>query len=102
MDKIFFTKLFKYNLWRHNMINKAITKTPIYYENSNAHRFSIVYYSLKQMWKCLEIDDEILWARKTKTAREIKRYEPYFDTVTDERIESIYKGFKKIVINLGF
>ena len=44
--------------------------TPIKYKSNTGHRFSIVYYSLKQMWKCLEISEEVLWARKRKTERE--------------------------------
>ena len=47
--------------------------TPIYFKNANAHRFSMVYYSLKQMWKCLEVDEEIAWARQAKTNRERSR-----------------------------
>jgi len=47
--------------------------TPIKYKAQNSHRFSIVYYSLKQMWKCLEIDEELIWARKRKTERETMR-----------------------------
>lgn len=47
--------------------------TPIYFANENAHRFSVVYYSLKQMWKCLEVTEELAWARKTKTERERNR-----------------------------
>lgn len=48
--------------------------TPIYFKSQNGHRFSIVYYSLKQMWKCLEITEEIAWARKRKTEREKLRH----------------------------
>lgn len=31
--------------------------TPISYSHPNAFRYSVVYYSLQQLWKCLEIDE---------------------------------------------
>jgi hypothetical protein len=47
--------------------------TPIKFDSEDAHRFSIVYYSLKRMWQCLEIDDELARIRKKKTSRERSR-----------------------------
>jgi hypothetical protein len=47
--------------------------TPIRFENENAHRYSVVYYSLKRMWQCLEVDDELARVRKKKTQRERAR-----------------------------
>lgn len=47
--------------------------TPIIKNSADGHRFSIVYYSLQQMWKCLTIDEEVARIRKVKTAREQKR-----------------------------
>lgn len=44
--------------------------TPITYTTKDSHRFSIVYYSLKQMWKCLGITDELARVRNKKTERE--------------------------------
>lgn len=47
--------------------------TPIKYTSQEAHRYSIVYYSLKRMWQCLEIDDELAGFRMRKTQRERAR-----------------------------
>lgn len=44
--------------------------TPIKRQNEGGHRFSIVYYSLKRMWQCLEIDEELARIRRKKTERE--------------------------------
>lgn len=44
--------------------------TPIKYTSPDAHRYSIVYYSLKRMWQCLEIDEELARVRARKTQRE--------------------------------
>lgn len=37
------------------------------------YRYSIVYYSLRQMWNCLSPSDELIRIRKLKTEREHKR-----------------------------
>lgn len=47
--------------------------TPIHKMSSNAYRYSIVYYSLMQMWHCLPPQDEIRRIRKKRTDREEKR-----------------------------
>lgn len=47
--------------------------TPIVRQNENAYRFSVVYYSLKRMWQCLEIDQELARVRNKKTQRERSR-----------------------------
>lgn len=44
--------------------------TPIKYLGTDSYRYSIVYYSLKQIWKCLEVDDELARIRSRKTKRE--------------------------------
>jgi hypothetical protein len=48
----------------------------IHYDDPNGYRYSIVYYSLEQMWKCDPIDEEIVRIRKVKTEREQKRLDP--------------------------
>ncbi len=48
--------------------------TPITYTSPQAHRFSIVYYSLKQMWKCLNMTEELARIRNRKTERERTRW----------------------------
>ncbi len=47
--------------------------TPIKRLHPNAFRYSIVYYSLRQMWNCLPITDELLRIRQVRTERETKR-----------------------------
>ena len=47
--------------------------TPIRKRSATAFRYSIVYYSLREMWNCLPITDELLRIRNLKTEREIKR-----------------------------
>ncbi len=47
--------------------------TPIRRQNDLAYRFSVVYYSLKRMWACLEVDEELARVRTKKTQRERTR-----------------------------
>lgn len=44
--------------------------TPIRFGGPHSHRYSIVYYSLKRMWQCLEVDEELARVRNKKTQRE--------------------------------
>jgi len=50
--------------------------SPIEYDETDGYRYSVVYYSLEQMWKCDPIDDEIVRIRQMKTEREINRLDP--------------------------
>lgn len=47
--------------------------TPIKKQTKDAYRFSVVYYTLKRMWQCLEITEEIARIRQKKTERERTR-----------------------------
>lgn len=47
--------------------------TPIKKLRQNGYRYSIVYYSLRQMWNCLAISDELVRIRKKQTERARKR-----------------------------
>jgi len=47
--------------------------TPITRQTPESYRYSVVYYSLKRMWQCLEIDEELARIRKKKTSRERAR-----------------------------
>lgn len=47
--------------------------TPIKYTNPDGYRFSVVYYTLKRMWECLVIGDEVQRIREKKTTRERTR-----------------------------
>lgn len=64
--------------------------TPIQYLKESGHRFSIVYYSLKNIWKCLEVNEELAWARKRRTEREKMRAHP-----TKEHIDALKKRYGK-------
>lgn len=47
--------------------------TPIKYTKPTGHRYSVVFYSLKRIWQCLEIDEELARIRNKKTQREKER-----------------------------
>lgn len=47
--------------------------TPIKELSDEAYRYTVVYYSLRRMWDCLTVDDEVARIRKVKTERENKR-----------------------------
>lgn len=47
--------------------------TPIKKLGHEAYRYSIVFYSLKRMWQCQTITDELIRIRKLKTKREKNR-----------------------------
>lgn len=47
--------------------------TPFKKTDPNGYRYSIVYYSLRQMWNCLSPTEELMRIQKLKTQREYKR-----------------------------
>lgn len=47
--------------------------TPIQHMTKDAYRYSVVYYSLEQMWKCDTVDEELVRIRAKKLERELKR-----------------------------
>lgn len=49
--------------------------TPIRRDRSDAYRYTVVYYSLQQLWHCLPPGEELRRARKDRTEREQKRAE---------------------------
>lgn len=49
--------------------------TPIKYTSPAGYRYSVVYYTLKRMWQCLEINEEIARVRTEKTIKERVRME---------------------------
>ena len=51
--------------------------TPIHNLTKDAYRYTAVYYSLEQMWKCDTINEELLRIRAKKLEREIKRTKAY-------------------------
>lgn len=50
--------------------------TPFEKTAENGYRYTIVYYSLEQMWKCETITNELIQTRKRKTIRENNRINP--------------------------
>lgn len=44
--------------------------------NEKAYRYTVVYYTLEQMWKCETINDELIRIRKKKKEREFNRLNP--------------------------
>jgi hypothetical protein len=47
--------------------------TPIVKSDPLAERFTVVYYALSEMWKCLTLREEINEARRSRTETEVKR-----------------------------
>lgn len=60
------------------------------YDIASGYRYSIVYYSLQQFWKCETITDEIIQARKMKTKKEILRTDP-------EHIATLQSHYDKLM-----
>ena len=56
--------------------------TPIKKNNKNSYRYSIVYYTLQQIWNCLPITQEIARARNKRYIREHKRSDGNTDLKT--------------------
>ena len=48
--------------------------TPIKRTSDQSMRYSIVYYSMQQMWNCLPLEEEVARIRDLKTRREQKRW----------------------------
>ena len=42
-------------------------------DDVNCYRYSVVYYSLEQMWNCQNVNEEVTRIRKVKKEREFKR-----------------------------
>jgi len=60
--------------------------TPIGRHSEDAYRYSIVFYSLKQMWQCLPVTDELIRIRKRRTDRERARARGEVDqTIIDQK-----------------
>lgn len=74
--------------------------TPIEYTTEDAYRFTIVYYSLKGMWKCLPIDEEIARIRNLKAKQIQQRFDRLTGNLPDdpwqEKIEMITKDDERL------
>jgi hypothetical protein len=53
--------------------------TPFKMESINAYRYTLVYYTLQQMWHCDPIDEELARIKTKKTERETLRYKRLTD-----------------------
>jgi hypothetical protein len=47
--------------------------TPFKKLSLDSYRYSIVYYSMQQIWKCLPLTEELAHVRELKAQRELKR-----------------------------
>lgn len=47
--------------------------TPFHKLDQGAYRYTIVYYTLKRMWSCQQVTEEVARIRKVRTERERKR-----------------------------
>lgn len=56
--------------------------TPIQFMQPDSYRYSVVYYSLQQIWKCRPVDEEVKRIRALKTARERKRAQQKAEAVS--------------------
>ena len=64
--------------------------TPITYSTPKAYRFTLVYYSLKQMWNCEPINTEIARIRNRKTEREVSRFKRLTGTLMNDPLKEKY------------
>lgn len=61
--------------------------TPIKRLTPSAYRYTVVYYTLKGMWNCAPLTEEIARIRKVKTEREKKRAGVFDDAIVDQHGE---------------
>lgn len=59
--------------------------TPIKMLSPDAYRYTVVYYSLKNIWNCLPLDEELARIRNVKMRREMKRAGISEETLGDVR-----------------
>lgn len=63
--------------------------TPIEKQSVNGYRYSVVYYSLKQMWNCLPLGEELAKIRNSRTQREKRRAAGQFSEMqTDAKVKN--------------
>jgi hypothetical protein len=62
--------------------------TPIKKTKDNGYRYSIVYYTLQQMWHCLTITDEIVRIRNVRIDRETKRGDAKISKLLNSRYKT--------------
>jgi len=72
--------------------------SPFIKQNDNAYRYTIVYYTLEQMWKCETITDELIRIRQKKKEREFKRLDPEHLNSLQKRKTELKKASDKEII----
>jgi len=69
-------------------------------KNEHAYRYTVVYYSLEQMWKCEPIDEEIVRLRNKQQTKEKTRLDPeHLETLKKRRDELATHSQNEIVTN---
>jgi hypothetical protein len=58
--------------------------TPFEIKHQGGFRYTLVYYTLKRMWQCLPIDEEMARIKRRKTIREINRYKRLTGEIPNE------------------
>ena len=58
--------------------------TPIKKLSKTAYRYSVVYYTLKNMWKCEPIGEELARIKRVRTEREKRRYDRQVGNIPNE------------------
>ncbi len=66
--------------------------TPIKKLSANAYRYTVVYYTLHQMWKCEELTKEVARIREKKTERERKRVDNYLTRKAEAELRVTQHG----------
>jgi hypothetical protein len=67
--------------------------TPFRLTGEESYRYSIVYYTLNQMWKCEPITEELVRIKERKTQRELLRYKRLTGELKPED-DLIYKSLE--------
>jgi hypothetical protein len=68
--------------------------TPFRLLSRDAYRYTIVYYTLKQMWNCKPLDEEIARIRTRKTERETTRFKRLTGELKPED-DTVYQALEK-------
>lgn len=58
--------------------------TPFELTSAEGYRFTVVYYTLKQMWNCLPVNEEVVRYREKRWERSQKRYQRLTGELHDE------------------
>jgi hypothetical protein len=61
--------------------------SPFKLKTYDGYRFTIVYYTLQQMWKCEPIDEEIVRIRNRRKERELRRIQMMKGEISDKYLK---------------